>query len=78
MNIREGARRIRLIAMWLIGLGIAMIVINLVVITMSARSVGVLDWMFFIVPGFGLALVAWVVEGFGAPEKQDSGQRDGL
>ena len=75
MNVREGARRIRLIAQWLISLGILAAVIDTVAIAMNPRNMGVLPWHWFLVPGFALAMLAWVVDGFGMPVRDDS-QKD--
>jgi hypothetical protein len=72
MNIREGARRIRVIAMYLLALGIAAVAIDLVIMHISRSPAGSGVWLFCMVPGFALALLAWVVDGFSMPEKDDS------
>lgn len=75
MNIHEGARRIRVIAMCLIALGIITVVIDIVAIQMRGPSSGLLNWAYLLVPGFALALVAWVVDGFGKPDTNDSPEK---
>lgn len=77
MNVREGARRIRVIAMCLIALGIVAVAVNIVAMQMSQSSVGVVDWVLFVAPGIALALLAWVVDGFGQSEEKRSQEKLG-
>lgn len=70
MNIREGARRVRVIAMWMLGIGIAMIAFGIVLYLKNPVSNPMLPWPYFIGAGVALALLAWVLDGFGEKEKE--------
>jgi hypothetical protein len=71
IDIREGARRISVIGNWMIAAGGCLLLLLVIFSFWYRTSVGLMDGVASVLPGIGVRLFAWVLDGFAGSSKPD-------